>query len=115
MFFAVMLFAASCHLPCNPRFHTSELLSLAEFAEIFWPDFSGCPLFFAYPDNLLLNPAVLTAVVLHLRSNPVLMSSEVISLYRNPSSVVWNIFWYPSRLKAHIVSMSIIKKKKCVE
>lgn len=36
---------------------------------------------------------------------------EQFILYRNASSVVWNIFWCLSGLKAHIVSMSIIKKK----
>lgn len=67
--------------------------------------------FFAYPDKyLLLNPSVPTAVVLYLRINPVLMSSRAIYLYRNSSSVVWNIFWCLSGLKAHIASMSIIKK-----
>lgn len=95
----------------NPRFQASGLLSVAELAELSSQTLVRVH-FFAYPDkHLLLNPSVTTAVVLYLQINPASMSSREIYLYRNSSSVVWNIFWCLSGLKAHIASMSIITKK----
>lgn len=95
----------------SKRFNASELV-------ISWVSWN-CPAkisvhvhFFAYPDkHLFLNPSVSTAVLFYLRINPALMSSRAIYLYRHSSSVIWNIFWCLSELKAHLGSMSIIKKK----